>query len=82
MLDHYKLRSRVSGFVSLPSGGTMGVTIPPGSIVSILCAPLDATELMGVRYGDRSCTVRLQDLQKCGTLCGTPVESSRVLKTA
>lgn len=78
MQDHsYKLRSRISGFVSLPSGGTMGVTIPPGSIVSILGAPPEGSDLTDVRYGDRSCTVPLRELQRCGTLCGGQVESAR-----
>jgi len=50
----------------------MEVTIPAGSIVNILCAPLDGPELTRVRYGDRSCTVPLRELQRCGT----PIENT------
>ena len=79
MHDHsYKLRSQISGFVSLPSGGTMGVSIPPGSIVNVLCASPEGSDLTRVRYGDRSCTVPLRELQRCGTLCGNQVESAGV----
>jgi hypothetical protein len=67
----YKLKSGVAGFVTLPSGGTMTVTIPAGSIVKLLGVPPSGDELTRVRYGDRACTVTLRELQRCGT----PVES-------
>jgi hypothetical protein len=61
--------------VSLPSGGTMEVTIPRGSTVSF-CIPPDGTDLpVDVRYGDRSCTVLIGELQKCGALSGTTFAS-------
>jgi hypothetical protein len=69
MQEHsYKLRSGVAGFVSLPSGGTMEVTITAGSVVNVLPAPADGTELVNVRYGDLSCRLPLRELQKCGSL--------------
>jgi len=51
----YKLNSDVTGFLSLPSGRTMEVTIPAGSIVDILCMPSDG---MGYAYGTCSCVKR------------------------
>lgn len=71
MLDHfYKLKSRLTGFVFLPSGGTMEVTIPAGSIVNVLCTPVNRTEFTSVRYGERSCKVQLDALKKCGISIG------------
>lgn len=67
----YKLRTGVAGFVSLPGGGTMEITIPAGSTVDLLIVPLDDTELAPVRYGERLCNVPLRDLQRCGTLVGS-----------
>ena len=64
----YKLKTGVAGFVSLPGGGTMEVTIPAGSTVNLLGVPSDDTKLTPVSYGERSCQVPLGDLQRCGTL--------------
>ena len=64
----YKLKTGVAGFVSLPGGGTMEVTIPAGSTVDLFNVPLDDSELIPVRYGKSSCSVPLRDLQRCGTL--------------
>ena len=73
MLDgYYKSRSSLVGFLSLPSGGTMEITIPSGSIVNVLCATSDSPERTQVKYGDRSSTVLLQELLRCGT----PVEGA------
>ena len=68
MQDHsFKLNSDVTGFLSLPSGRTMEVTIPAGSIVDILCMPADGIGLTRVRYRNRSCLAKMEDLQKLGT---------------
>jgi hypothetical protein len=72
MLDRfYKLKSRLTGLVFLPSGSTMEVTIPAGSIVNVLCAPVNRTELTSVRYGERSCEVQIDALRKCGISMGS-----------
>jgi hypothetical protein len=68
MQDHsYELKSDVTGFLSLPSGRTMEVTIPARSIVDILCMPADGMGLTRVRYRNRSCLAKMEDLQKLGT---------------
>jgi hypothetical protein len=67
MQDHsYKLTSDVTGFLPLPSGRTMEVTIPAGSIVDILCMPSDGMGLTRVRYRNRSCLTNMEELQKLG----------------
>lgn len=71
MLDRlYRLKSRLTGLVFLPGGGTMEVTIPAGSIVNVLCAPVNPTELTSVRYGERSCKVQFDELKKCAISIG------------
>ena len=73
MLDGpYKLKSSLIGFLSLHNGATMEITIPSGSIVNVLCAAPDSPERTQVKYGDRSSTVLLQELLRCGT----PVEGA------
>jgi len=62
----YKLKSGVAGFLKLPAGGTMEVTIPPGSEVSVLCAPTVGSGFVRVQYGEHSCVVPIRELQKCG----------------
>jgi hypothetical protein len=66
----YKWKSPLVGFLSLPSGGTMEMTILSSSIVSVLCAAPDSPERRLVKYGDCSSTVLLSELLRCGT----PVE--------
>jgi hypothetical protein len=68
----FKLRYEITGLVSLPTGGTMEITIPAGSLVNILSGFPDITELTRVQYGERTCAVSLRELQRCGT----PLESS------
>jgi hypothetical protein len=68
--DPDKLKSSLIGFLSLSSGATMGITIPSGSIVNVFRAAPDSPERTQVKYGDRSSTVLLQELLRCGT----PVE--------
>ena len=71
MLDHfYKLKSRLPGFVFLRGGGTTEITIPAGSIVNVLYAPVNRTELTSVRYGERSCKVQFDELRKCAISIG------------
>lgn len=71
MLDHfYKLKSRLPGFVFSRGGGTTEITIPAGSIVNVLCSPVNRTELTSVRWGQRSCKVEIDALKKCGTSIG------------
>jgi hypothetical protein len=63
----YKLKSRIPGFVLLPKGGTMQVVIPAGSVVNVLCACTNDAELVSVRHGERSCTVKSEELRRCGS---------------
>jgi hypothetical protein len=44
----------------------MEVTIPVGSIVRILCGEEDETHLTLVSYDDRSCSVNVRELERCG----------------
>ena len=62
----YRLRSGVAGFLKLPAGGTMEVTIPTGTVVSVLCAPTAANGFACVQYGEYRCVVPMRELQKCG----------------
>ena len=64
----YKLKLPLVGVLSLPSGGTMKVTIPFGTIVNVLCDASDDAEHTHVRYGDRVSTVVRRELLRCGTL--------------
>ena len=61
----YKLKSRLNAFVYLVGGGTMEVVIPAGSIVNVLCAAANRTELATVRYREQSCNVQVDELEKC-----------------
>jgi len=63
----YKLKSGVAGFLKLPAGGAMEVTIPTGAVVAILCAPAAGNGFVRVRYGEHTCTVPMRELQKCGS---------------
>ena len=73
----YKLRSGVAGFLKLPAGGTMEVTIPTGTVVAVLCSPAAGNGFVRVQYGQYRCMVPLRELQKCGL----PVKTA-VLKAA
>ena len=64
----YRLKSGVAGFLSLPAGGTMEVTIPTGTVVTVLCAPLAGEGFVRVQYGEQTCAVPMRELQKCGVL--------------
>jgi hypothetical protein len=67
MQDHsYKLKSDVTGFLFLPGGGTMEVTIPAGSIVDILSMPSEGMGLTRVRYRNRSCLAKMEDFRRFG----------------
>ena len=71
MLDRfYKLKSQLTGLVFLSGGGTMEVTIPAGSIVNVLCAPVNRTELTSIRCGERSCKVQFDELKECAISIG------------
>ena len=64
----YKLKLPLVGLLSLPTGGTMEVTIPYGSIVNVLGDAADGPERTLVRCGDCAPTVLRRELLRCGTL--------------
>lgn len=66
----YKLRSGVAGFLRLPDGGTMEVTIPIGTVVAVLCAPTVGNAFVRVQYGEHTCAVPMRELQKCSLPVG------------
>lgn len=63
----YKLRSGLAGFMLLPQE-ILEVTIPTGSVLVVLQSPSDGTGFTRVQYENRTFTVPLRELRKCGVL--------------
>ncbi len=63
----YKLRTGLPGFISLPAGATIEVTIPAGSVVCVLRLSSDDRDLAGVLWEGATYDVPVRDLQRCGT---------------
>jgi len=64
----YKLKHGVAGFVLLPDGASMEVTIPSGSVLRLIQPPSKETGFTRVGYGSYTCTISIRELQKYGVL--------------
>jgi hypothetical protein len=70
-----RLISGLAGFLLLPRGHTLEVTIPVNEVVTVLKQPSDGTRFTRVSYAGRTCAVPMRELQRCGnairmTFCG------------
>jgi len=71
----YRLISGLAGFLLLPHGQTLEVTIPVNADVTVLKQPSDGTGFTRVSYSGRTWAVPMRELQRCGnairiTFCG------------
>ena len=68
----YRLSSGLAGFLLLPHGGTLEVTIPVNAVVTVLKQSSDSTGFTRVRYAGRAYAVPMRELQRCGNaICMT-----------
>jgi len=62
----YRLSSGLAGFLLLPHGGTLEVTIPVNAVVTVLKQSWDGIGFTRVSYAGRTCAVPMRELQRCG----------------
>jgi hypothetical protein len=62
----YRLSSGLAGFLRLPHGQTLEVTIPVNAVVTVLKQPSDGRGFTRVSYAGRTCAVPMRELQRCG----------------
>jgi hypothetical protein len=62
----YRLSSGLAGFLLLPHGETLEVTIPIDAVVTVLKQSSDSTGFTRVSYAGRTCAVPMRELQRCG----------------
>ena len=61
----YRLSSGLAGFLLLPHGRTLELTIPVNAVMTVLKQSSDGTGFTRVSYAGRTCAVPMRELRRC-----------------